>query len=1454
MSTPSYQHQADTSPGRRPHITRLPSSALLSSALKDSLSNQVRLVTFTLKESNPLWFVENWKEVTESSPASPSVVWGLFQEGDSDKVLHLIAQTVALPDDDKAGPRRQTSGMLNQRSTLESAISDWIARVQPSLDKPCSSNHLRIVLSSCDQLNTQSDQYTICLETIRVRAGLESGFTDFLIDTMSSGTKADACLQAAEDEEEPAADRVQAETSATTPLALHSAVEEECQVAFDYAVFQDINDTPTFRVMYYFRKQPHVLAVRESGAWIRWRRRVAAFISGAPRVCNLTKVLQSDGTQQVAQLGTPEAEQPTPGTKVTAHHTVEYTTTVSLEVADRAVSTDARLAPFRDYLRGRYERFLKKSAVLRDEDLANGRPSFNSATNAYKEFGVRRCQRNGVDGFVYREIVGGDPKGVFLYGDFNEWNRTSHPMSRVSDDPPVWEIFVADHDQEGSLQHLQKFKFLVVRQDGSHFDRMSPWTRLAREAEDLHVMDGLIWDETRKGLYTFQHPRPPIHKDKHPRVYEVHIGISSEAEAVGSYRETRTCVLPRLALGGFDTLLLVGVVEHASYPSCGWHTTAYFAPSSRFGTPDELKALVDEAHRLGIKVLLSVVYSHAGPNKLDGLGNIDETQTGVYFRAGAAGDQRRWDAKVFNYKSPVTARFLLSNMRYWLEEFMFDGFRFEGLESVLYKDHAVNDGFDRYDYSTYFNSNSDTDGAAFLMVANEVIHWVLPQAVTIGNCSAGSPTLATPLSKGGLGFDYTQSAHLPYRIMDVVEKGSRFQDFSLSALRFALDKMSSEKRLAAAETLETCVIAKRPMKIAFLAWETLHTIAVGGIAPHVTELAAALRRVGHEVHVYTRATGIANTVSLHYGVYYHEVTFHLDRDFIQECQNMCNAFVQAIQADEAASNHPYTLIHGHDWLVGRGVIALKGLNRTVVFTMHSTEVGRCGNQVFGGQSQRIRDIEASACNAADRVICVSGVLADEVKNFYRIHSEKIRVVYNGCNVHNFDGFEDAAPIKEHYGIKALEPTILFVGRFVVQKGVDLMLEAVPHILKFRDDVKFVIVGDGHMRMDVEARAKQLGVMHAMRFLGAKGGAELKSLYKMCDAVAVPSRNEPFGIVVLEAWSAYKPVIATTCGGPRDFVTPNVDGFLVDPNPSSIAWGCCEALKNFEHTRWMGEQGRMKAQDSFSWDTIGTQTRDIYYELTNRGDVTYGVTSKGDCTLAQRAMGAALYSHMQIFDEDVTIMNGLALLRMVQLATVALGSEAVLYTMGSDFSHPDWIDFPRPGNNFSQSKARIQWSLATRKNLKYKHMLLFTRLLLRLDEMLDLTSSSTDLFVSRCSEEDKVLAMERRGCLVVFNFHSHNNYQEYGLGHSIPATPGLKLIMSTDEFRFSGRGRIESNLGKVYPQGPPLDDRDFSITIDSLPSRSAMVFTNDQLMSMDRIDPDELIDKFFVQCPFLKSLE
>jgi glycosyltransferase involved in cell wall biosynthesis len=206
-------------------------------------------------------------------------------------------------------------------------------------------------------------------------------------------------------------------------------------------------------------------------------------------------------------------------------------------------------------------------------------------------------------------------------------------------------------------------------------------------------------------------------------------------------------------------------------------------------------------------------------------------------------------------------------------------------------------------------------------------------------------------------------------------------------------------------------------------------------------------------------------------------------------------------------------------------------------------------------------------------------------------------VHNGINVHRFDGYIDPAICRARYGIGPLDPMALFAGRLSIQKGPDLLLEAIPGALNSRHDAKFVFVGDGHMRGDLERRAHELGVAHAVRFLGAMGAdGDLVNLFKATDVVVVPSRNEPFGIVILEGWAAGKPVIATHNGGPREFVTHGQEGYLVYDNPGSICWGLNEIFCNFEQARWMGERGRVKAAYTFSWDRIAEHTENVYREL------------------------------------------------------------------------------------------------------------------------------------------------------------------------------------------------------------------------------------------------------------------
>ena len=230
---------------------------------------------------------------------------------------------------------------------------------------------------------------------------------------------------------------------------------------------------------------------------------------------------------------------------------------------------------------------------------------------------------------------------------------------------------------------------------------------------------------------------------------------------------------------------------------------------------------------------------------------------------------------------------------------------------------------------------------------------------------------------------------------------------------------------------------------------------------------------------------------------------------------------------------------------------------------------------------------------ADCVITVSNQLKDEVRWLYQLPDQKVRVIYNGVNADAFDYSIDPGEVKRRYSIGPLDPTVLFVGRMVVQKGPDILMRAIPSLLRHHHNAKFVFAGDGHMRGEVQATANQLGVGHAVRMLGDRRGRELLDLFKACDIVAVPSRNEPFGIVILEGWSAGKPVVSTKRGGPAEFVWHGVNGLQVDDTPDSVAWGLGNLLADHHRCRWMGRNGRAAVEAVFSWDNIAAQAEEAY---------------------------------------------------------------------------------------------------------------------------------------------------------------------------------------------------------------------------------------------------------------------
>lgn len=432
------------------------------------------------------------------------------------------------------------------------------------------------------------------------------------------------------------------------------------------------------------------------------------------------------------------------------------------------------------------------------------------------------------------------------------------------------------------------------------------------------------------------------------------------------------------------------------------------------------------------------------------------------------------------------------------------------------------------------------------------------------------------------------------------------------------------------------------------------------------------------------------------------------------------------------------------------------------------------------------------------------------------------VIYNGIHaapIANME-WEDEwiGNTKADKGFGRMDPMFLFVGRHTAQKGCDLLIEAIPHILGCRGDAKFVIVGDGHLLAHNQGRVHALGVGHAVSFTGSlkSGSAHLKALFKSCDAVVVPSRNEPFGIVVLEAWASGKPVVATTSGGPRDFVKPGEDGYLVDPDPGSIAWGCCKILENFEHSRWMGKNAQAKAIREFSWENIAVQTEQVYYSLLNLEGAPRSNDRAAGAPIANTLLAERCFN-MKVEDGDQLVTRGVSLLKLMKLATASLSGEGVMTWMSTEFGQIDPVDMPRPGNGFNDEPSRVKFELADNKDLKFNQLESFESALNGAALQLGwLASKEQEVLVQ--SEEDKVMVYKRGSSLFVLNWHPWQQYTNFGIEVAAVAKGSkLNLALSTDEARFGGTCQDAA-------AGPSLDATSApSLILSVLPPRTGLVF-------------------------------
>ena len=460
------------------------------------------------------------------------------------------------------------------------------------------------------------------------------------------------------------------------------------------------------------------------------------------------------------------------------------------------VSLDPWLAPYADVLRRRQGQYARLRAAI---DETGG--LLGSISLGHEFFGITRGEQDGQPGVWYREWAPGAER-LSLTGDFNGWDRNRHPLTRG--EFGIWSAFFPDAEYAGSLTHgsLVKVHVQTAAQGGQ--DRVPAYAR--RVVQDAGTLDfaAQVWLPPRG--FEWKHSAPKTTGGL--KIYEAHVGMATEEERVGTFGEFTENILPRIAKLGYNAVQLMAVMEHPYYGSFGYHVSSFFAVSSRFGTPEDLKTLVDAAHGLGLQVLLDIVHSHAVKNTLEGLNHFDGTDF-QYFHAGPRGLHPAWDSLVFDYAKYEVQRFLLSNVRFWLEEFRFDGLRFDGVTSMLYLDHGLKRVFSSYE--DYFGGGIDEDALAYLKAANDLARLVRPETVTIAEDVSGMPGLARPVVDGGLGFDYRLAMGVPDYWSKLVKEVPD-ENWNLSAIYHELlNRRPGEKRVGYVESHDQSLVGDQTL-------------------------------------------------------------------------------------------------------------------------------------------------------------------------------------------------------------------------------------------------------------------------------------------------------------------------------------------------------------------------------------------------------------------------------------------------------------------------------------------------------------------------------------------------------------------------------------------------------------------------------------------------------------------
>ena len=454
------------------------------------------------------------------------------------------------------------------------------------------------------------------------------------------------------------------------------------------------------------------------------------------------------------------------------------------------VKNDPYLEPYEDAIRGRHDH----AEWMINRLTNNGKQTLADFATGYLYFGLHHTSRGG---WVLREWAP-NATAIYLIGDFNGWKEDENYAFKRIKDSDNWELKLP----KKALKHGDIYKMLV-KWNGGQGERIPAWCRRVVQDEETKVFSAQVWAPEQE--YVWQKPKFKAKKDP-LFIYECHIGMGEDEEKVGTYTEFKDNVLPRIIKAGYNCMQIMAIQEHPYYGSFGYHVSNFFAPSSRFGTPEELKALIDEAHKNGIAVIMDLVHSHAVKNENEGLGNIagDPNQ---YFYPGERREHNQWDSLCFDYGKDQVIHFLLSNCKYWLDEFKFDGFRFDGVTSMLYYNHGL--GVDFGGYGDYFNGGQDDNALCYLALANKVIHEVNKNAITIAEEMSGMPGLAAKFEDGGLGFDYRLAMGIPDYWIKMIKEKSDEQWGVFDIFWKMTDRRKDEKTISYAESHDQALVGDK---------------------------------------------------------------------------------------------------------------------------------------------------------------------------------------------------------------------------------------------------------------------------------------------------------------------------------------------------------------------------------------------------------------------------------------------------------------------------------------------------------------------------------------------------------------------------------------------------------------------------------------------------------------------